>query len=168
VGLVLVILAALRASSYLVEIPIQAAVSGNAHVTINLKAIDALLVSNAGSIQLQATAGSNILSAPSDNTARLNYSHNSPYPKKITTQVLPFNNPGGHDITLNISAVGGAGQKTIILAGVPQNAQEIYRSISAGSLNNCMLTYSATCTASGTRVSASTSFNILVTFTTTD
>lgn len=145
-----------------------AASSGNAPVSATIQAVNVMSVTNSGTLQLQGTAGSNSLTGPGDSTAALNLSHNSATPLRVTAEVLPSGNPAGHDITLTVSVAGGAGQKTLVFSGAAQGAQDVYTNIAAGALSNKAITYGASCTASGTRVAADTTFNFIVTFTSTN
>ena len=145
----------------------RAATSGNAPVTATIQAIDALSLTNSGTITLSGAAGSNTLTGPSDSSALLNYSHNSATAGHVTAQVLSGNVPAGQDITLTVSVAGGDGAKTLLASGAGQAAQTVWSGIAAGAYANKAITYTASCTASGTKVSADTTFNIVVTFTST-
>ena len=145
-----------------------AASSGNAPVSTTIQAINVMSVTNSGTLQLQGMAGSNSLTGPSDSTAALNLSHNSATPLRVTAEVLPASNPAGHDITLTVLVAGGAGPKTLLLAGATQGVKDVYTNIVAAALSNKAITYGASCTASGTRVAADTTFNFIVTFTSTN
>lgn len=147
---------------------LKAATSDTARVRITIKDIDAFDVSDGGTITLTGQAGKNKLEGTNDKTAKLNYSHNSATPKKITAEVRPADNPPGHDITLKVRVAGGTGFQTLVLRGAPRGAVDVYTNITAGNLKNKTITYMANCTASGTQVSADTDFSFTVTFTTTD
>ncbi|MDE2039907.1 MAG: hypothetical protein KGO96_09295 [Elusimicrobia bacterium] len=146
--------------------PAAAATSGGAPISVTIQSIDVLSVTDSGPLNLQASAGSNVLSGPADSSARLNLSHNSATALRITAEVLPADDPPSQDITLTVSVAGGSGQKTLVLSGGAQGPQEVYSSIPAGVLTDKAVTYTASCTASGTKVSAATSFDFVVTFTT--
>ena len=146
----------------------QAATSGTANITATIQAINEFSVTNGGGMQLSSTAGSNTLTGTPDTAATLNLSHNSATALKVTAQVQPADNPSGHDITLTISVAGGAGQKTLVASGAAQAAQSVWTAVAAGAYANKTVTYTASCTASGTPVSVDTTFNLVVTFTSTN
>lgn len=145
-----------------------AATSDTGDIAITIQSIDSFDVSSGGTIVLSGTAGSNAMTGPDDTTAQLNYSHNSPTPKKITAEVQPGDNPAGHNITLKVKVTGGAGRKTLVLRGTAQGPVDVVTDKNAGKLSNKTVAYRATCTASGTQVGADTDFVFTVTFTTTD
>ena len=145
-----------------------AASTRNALVKLDVKRINVLDVSSGGTIALTGTAGSNILKGTEDQTALLNLSHNNKKTIKVTAQVKKKDNPRGHDITLKVAAVGGVGARTLLLGGVGQGVQDIFVGVPAGTLTNRTLTYAASCTASGTPLTKTTSFLFTITFTTTN
>lgn len=145
-----------------------AAITRKAAVRLNVAHINVLDVSSGGTIMLTATAGSDVLKETEDQTALLNLSHNDTNPIKVTAQVKRKDNPRGHDITLKVAAAGGVGARTLLLGGVGQGVQDIFVGVPAGTLTNRALTYTVSCTASGTPLTKTTSFLFTITFTTTN
>ncbi|MCX5787092.1 MAG: hypothetical protein NTX64_01090 [Elusimicrobia bacterium] len=144
----------------------RAATSGTANISLTLSAINELSVTNGAGISLSGTAGSNSLTGASDTAAALNLSHNSATALKVTAQVA--SPPSGNDITLTVAVAGGVGTMTLVNGGAAQPAQSVWTGISAGAYSNKAVTYGASCTASGTPVSANTNFTFVVTFTSTN
>ena len=146
---------------------VAVAASGGSLAPVKVFAQDLLAVTNSGAIVLDNStadpAVGDALGPVSDSAARLNYTQNSLLTKKITAQVTA--NPGGSDITLTVSVAGGAGEKTLVTGGATAAAQDVYTNILAGAVSDAAVTYKASATAAGTRVSAATNFIYTVTFT---
>lgn len=145
----------------------HAATSDNGDVSFTIQPIDSLSATDGGAIVLTGTAGEDLLTGTADGTARLNYSHNGPNPRKLLAEVKPGDNPAGHDLSLGVQ-VASSGPKVLVLNGASQGAVEILGSIPTGAYSQRTVTYLARCTASGTQVSSDTDFVFTVTFTTTD
>lgn len=138
------------------------AATDTSDVTVTINVVDALTVTDA--------AAAIVLDEPtwsgSDNSATLDYTHNSATNKKITAQVLSGDMPAGtQDITLTVEVQDGAGQQTIVSGGTEQTAQTVYTGIAAGTLSSKTVTYTASATAAGSRAG---SYLFTVTFTSSD
>lgn len=147
---------------------LEAAKTDSAVIRVRIQDIFSFSATNGGTIALAGTAGSNVLSGAPDTTGRINLSHNLAAAARITAEVRPSGNPTGHDITLTAAVAGGLGAKTLVLSGAAQPVQTLASGIAAGALSNRTITYTASCTASGTIVSADATFTFTVTFTAVD
>jgi hypothetical protein len=127
------------------------AASDTSDVTVKVKSVDKLTVSDGGTIALDGSAGSNDLTGAADSTAQLNYTHNKNGNKKITAQATTSPAATSNDISLTVSVADGAGSKTLYNDAGAQAAQDVVTSIGAGALNNKAVTYGASATASGTK-----------------
>lgn len=134
------------------------AASGTSRLTISVASIDALEVTDGGTIRL---SGSDTLTGQPDRSARLNYSHNSNTAKAIVAQVSGAQ--AGQDLTLTVAVDGGAGTKTLLANGAPVSAQVVYNDILAGALTNRTITYEATATKAGT---PNGNYRLAITYTT--
>jgi len=157
----LAILIAVQASSV-------SAANSTSDVTVRVKSVDKLAVTDGGTIILDGTAGTNDLGPANDTTAALNYTHNRNANKKITAEATTSPAAAGNDITLTVSVQDGAGAKTVYNDAGATAAQDVVTTIGAGALPGKTVTYSASCTASGTTVAADTDHSFTITFTTVD
>ena len=139
------------------------AATATSHVTVTIAALDVLTVTDGGTINLNTVAGNNLTGTP-DATARLSYTHNSSNHRQITAQVLTGGMPAGtQDITLTVAVAGGTGTQTLVTAGTAATSpQQVMNNIPAGVISNAVVTYGASCTASGT-VAASYTFTVTYT-----
>jgi hypothetical protein len=123
-------------------------------IRVTVAPIDTLQVSDATNgilLSLDDVTGSDALTGESDQTARLNYMHNSAINKKITAQVNPQDIPSGpQSITLRV-AVSGASEQCIVEGGVSQGAKEVLSGLTSGYWENVPVKYTASATASGSR-----------------
>lgn len=135
-------------------------------VQVTVAAIDALVVTDGGTITLDDVSGNTITGDP-DTTARLSYTHNLGTNRMITAEVLEGGMPTGtQDITLTVSVAGGAGTVTLVSDGVRHGSpQSVWNNIPRGAISNAVVTYGASATASGTEAG---SYMFTVTFTSTD
>ena len=142
------------------------AASDTSNVQVIVAAVDALVVTEGGTISLTTITG-NDLSGPDDTTATLSYTHNLATPRQITAQVLAGGMPAGtQDITLTAAVAGGAGTVTLVNAGTRNATPQVVRTnITRGVINNAVVTYGAHCTASGT---VANTYLFTVTFTSLD
>jgi len=144
------------------------AASSTSGVTVQVKSVDKLDVTDGGTIILDGTAGSNDLGPGNDTTALLKYTHNKNANKKITAEATTAPAALGNDLVLTVAVLDGAGTKTLYNDSGAAAAQDVVTTIGAGALNNKTVTYTAQCTASGTTVSADTDFSFTITFTSVD
>ncbi|MDA0836788.1 MAG: hypothetical protein O3B01_16450 [Planctomycetota bacterium] len=144
------------------------AANDTSDVTVRVKSVDKLVVTDGGTITLDGTAGSNAMTGADDTTAVLNYTHNKNVNKKITAQASASPAAAGNDITLTVSVQNGAGTKTVYDDAGAASAQDVFTGIAAGAVAGKTVTYSASCTASGTKVTADTDFNFTITYTSVD
>ncbi|MDP6116175.1 MAG: hypothetical protein QGF00_01970 [Planctomycetota bacterium] len=144
------------------------AASDTSDVTVRVKSVDKLVVTDGGTITLDGTAGSNAMSGTDDTTAVLNYTHNKNANKKITAQATTSPAATGNDITLTVAVQDGAGAKTVYDDSGAAAAQDVVTGIAAGALGGKTVTYSANCTASGTKVAADQDFSFTITYTSVD
>jgi hypothetical protein len=142
------------------------AATSESQVQVTVAAVDALVVTNGGTISLTTIVGNN-MSGADDTTATLSYTHNSATNKQITAQVLAPGMPAGtQDITLTTAVAGGAGTVTLVNAGTRNATPQVVRTgIPAGAISNAVVTYGAHCTASGT---IANTYTFVVTYTSLD
>ncbi len=138
-------------------------------VSVVVGAIDKIDVTDGGTITLDnddTTPGNDVIGPDTDDgSALLNYTHNSGTDKKITAEVS--DNPGGHEITLNVDVNGGvAGYQMICDEGDETGLiPTVYSGIAAGVVTDAAVTYQAQCNASGTPADT---YAFTVLFTTAD
>lgn len=142
------------------------AATDTSQVQVAVTAIDSLVVTDGGTINLNVVNGNNI-TGPDDQTATLSYTHNANNNKQITAEVLAGGMPAGtQDITLTAAVAGGAGTVTLVNGGNRNATPQVVRTgIAAGTISNAVVTYGAACTASGTRAAT---YSFTVTFTSLD
>lgn len=138
------------------------AASDTSDIEVSVAAIDALTVTDGGTITLDDVTGGVITGDP-DTTADLSYTHNLANNRMITAEATTV--PGGQTITLTVSVAGGAGERTLVNAGTGQSAQQVWNNIPRGAITDAEVTYSASATAAGTPAG---SYTFTVTFTSTD
>ncbi|MGO9146654.1 MAG: hypothetical protein ACLQDF_09820 [Desulfomonilia bacterium] len=141
------------------------AATATSNVIVSVVAIDALTVTNGGTINLNNVVGNNITGTP-DATAQLSYTTNTSSGKReITAQATTV--PGGTDITLTTAVTNAhaTGTQTIVTAGTANTAQPVLSSIPNGAITGAVVTYGASCTATGTPAG---SYTFTVTFTSLD
>ena len=147
-----------------------AVVKTTSDVAVTVELTDLLDITDSGVILLdnQAAdpAASGVIGPVTDASARLNYTHNHAAPKKITAEALFV--PPGHDITLMVEVAGGAGRQSVVESGVAQPVRNVFTNIAAGALTGRTVTFTAQCTARGTRLSAPTDFQFTILFTSVD
>jgi len=145
---------------------IAKAATDTSTVQVTVAAIDALVVTDGGTITLDEVAGNNITGDP-DTTARLSYTHNFATNRMITAEVLAGGMPAGtQDITLTVAVAGGAGTVTLVSGGTRYGSpQAVWNNIPRGAISDATVTYGASATASGTEAG---SYTFTVTFTSTD
>jgi hypothetical protein len=144
------------------------AATGTSTIRVTVKSVDKLTVTNGGTITLDGTAGSNALSGTDNTTAVLNYTHNKNVNKKITASATTSPAAAGNDITLTVAVQDGAGAKTVYDDAGAASAQDVVTGLAAGAIGGKTVTYSASCTASGTEIAADTDFDFTITFTSVD
>ena len=144
------------------------AATATSNIQVTVSAIDALTVTDGGTITLNTIAGSNLTGTP-DATARLSYTHNSSTNKQITAQVLTGGMPAGtQDITLTVAVTDAlaTGTKTLVTAGTANGtAQQVMNNIPKGAISSDVVTYGAQCTVAGTNAG---SYTFTVTYTSLD
>lgn len=141
------------------------AASDTSNIQVTVAGIDALNVTDGGTITLDQISGNN-LTGTDDTTARLSYTHNFANNRQITAEVLAGGVPAGtQDITLTAAVTGGAGEVTLVTGGTPNAAQQVWANIAAGAISNAVVTYGASATASGTRAG---NYTFTVTYTSLD
>jgi len=140
--------------------------SSTSNITVTVKSVDKLVVTNGQTIILDGTAGSNDMGPASDDSAKLHYTHNQPGNKKITAETTTSPQANNNDLILSVSVEDGSGTKTIYDDSGSTGAHVVYAGISAGALGNKTVTYSAAATASGTVISSDSDFDFIITFTT--
>jgi hypothetical protein len=142
------------------------AAQDTSNVQVTVAAVDALVVTDGGTISLTTIVGNN-MSGIDDTTATLSYTHNSAINKQITAQVLAPGMPAGtQDITLTAAVAGGAGTVTLVNACTRNATPQVVRTgIPAGAISNAVVTYGAHCTASGT---IANTYTFVVTYTSLD
>lgn len=142
------------------------AASDTSTVQVTIAGIDALNVTDGGTISLDQINGNN-LTGTNDTAARLSYTHNFATNRQITAEVLAGGMPvGTQDITLTAAVTGGAGTVTLVTAGARNTpAPVVWSNIAAGAISNAIVTYGASATASGTRAGT---YAFTVTFTSLD
>jgi len=129
--------------------------AGDTTVMVGISEINALSISDDEvniNLRLSGGAGSSILTAEPNETARLNYSHNSKSNKRIIAEVKTVPE-GEQDITLKVSISGsGIPPRSIVEKGKPVlGGRVVYDNIPAGALHDKKITYFAEATVSGTR-----------------
>ena len=146
---------------------VQAATS-TSDVTVRVKSVDKLVVTDGNTIELDGVAGSNVLGPTTDTTSQLKYTHNNQGDKKITAQATTSPSASNNDLQLFVTVEDGDGEVEIYNDSGATSAKDVVTSIGAGALNNKTVTYKTQCTASGTKVNADTDFVFTVTFTSVD
>lgn len=134
-------------------------------VTVSVVAIDALNVTDGGTIILDQVNG-DYLTGANDTTARLSYTHNSATNREIVASVTNIAGGATQDITLDVGVAGGAGLVNILNAGTRvATPPVVWSNIAAGAISDAVVTYDASATASGTLAG---DYTITVTFTSQD
>lgn len=144
--------------------------SAVSRVTVRVKAVNKLEVTDGGLLNLDGVPGSVTLGPVSDSTASLSITHNKATSKKITAESQPAQspNPSGNDIVLRVSVQGGTGEKVVYGDSGSTGTQEVVSGLSPGALTGKAVTYTAQCTTAGTALSEDTDFAFTVTFTSVD
>ncbi len=144
---------------------VMAASSDTSQIQVTVASVDALDVTDGGTITLDtATLGSNTITGTDSTTARLNYTHNSASTRKITAEVLTGGMPvGTQNITLTTTVAGGPGPVTLVAGGITQGSKDVRTGIAAGAITNAVVTYGASCTTA----TVANTYTFTVTFTST-
>jgi hypothetical protein len=155
---------------FLVAPIVVEASNDDSDITVQVKSVDLLDVTDGGRIRLDTTAGNDLMGPKTNGKARLNYTHNSPNQKKITAETTDPAPALTNDIILRCKVKNSLGFKIIYdgAGGGGTGAQEIFNNINAGIKANKRVRYRAQCTASGTPIPARTDLVFTVTFTSLD
>ncbi len=136
-------------------------------IQVTVASIDALVVTDGGTITLDEVSGNNITGDP-DTTATLSYTHNSGNNRMILAEVEADGMPiGTQDITLTVQVAGGEATPVNLVVDGSRNVgqQAVWNNIPRGAIQNAQVTYTASATASGTNAG---SYTFTVTFTSQD
>ena len=155
---------------FLVAATAVEASNDDSDITVEVKSVDVLDVTDGTRVKLNTQAGNNQMGPKTNNKARLNYTHNSPNKKKITAETSDPAPALTNDIILRCKVKNSLGFKIIYdgAGGGGTGPQEIFNNIEAGVKADKNVRYSAECTASGTPIASQTDFVFTVTFTSLD
>lgn len=144
--------------------------SATSHLTIVVKAVHRLEVTDGGPLVLEALPGQSQLGPAQDDTARLQFTHNLQAPQQITAEVRPGDapDPATNDLLLRVSVQDGTGPQTLYNEGGATGPQEVLSQLSAGAVTPRRITYEAAGTAPGTPVDQETLLTFTITFTSLD
>lgn len=144
--------------------------SATSRVTVRIKALDKLSVSDGGLVILTGQAGQDRIGPANTDAARLSFTHNRPATKKITAEIKPAHAPAaqGNDLLVKILVEDGTGAKVLYNDSGTTGPQDVLTGIGPGAIADKKVTYIAECTASGTTISSDTDFSFTVTFTGVD
>ncbi len=142
--------------------------SDTSRVTVRVKAIDRLDVTDGSTLNLDAAPGENGIGPVTDSTARLNYTHNKDTNQKIVAEAKAGDapDPSSNDISFKVSLRGES--KTLYSDSGATGPQDVLTDLEAGTLTDQTVSYTAECTSSGTPVTEDTDFNFSITFTSVD
>ncbi|MDA1140167.1 MAG: hypothetical protein O3B01_16455 [Planctomycetota bacterium] len=142
--------------------------SDTSRLTVRVKAVDRLRVSDGGTINLEANPGNDHIGPVTDSTANLSYTHNKDTNQKIVAEAMAGDSPdpASNDITFKVSL--GVESKILYSDSGVTGPQDIVTGLPAGALTDQSVNYTAECTSSGTPVTEDTDFNFMITFTSVD
>jgi hypothetical protein len=142
--------------------------SDTSRVTVRVKSVDRLDVTDGSALNLDAAPGENRIGPVTDSTARLKYTHNKDTNQKIVAEAKAGDapDPSSNDITFKVSV--GEESKTLYSDSGVTGPQDVVTGLQAGALTDQSVSYTVECTSSGTPVTEDTDFNFSITFTSVD
>jgi hypothetical protein len=142
--------------------------SDTSRLTVRVKAVDRLSVTDGGTINLEANPGIDQIGPVTDSTTKLSYTHNKDTNQKIVAEAHAGDspNPSSNDITFKVSL--GGDTKTLYSDSGVTGPQDLLTGLQAGDLPERSGNYTAECTSSGTPVTEDTDFSFVITFTSVD